>query len=200
MKLGLLADIHEDVERLRVALERFRREAVDQVVVLGDVAEMNRRLGETCQLLLDAGAIGVWGNHDYGFSQGPGFVDRYAEPIRQFMPTLKPCLEMDRCLFSHIEPWLDATDMAQLWHYEGLPRTAREVGRSFAVTSARLLFVGHFHRWMAATAEGDLAWGGAEPLRFEAGTRYFVAVGALCNGASGILDLSECVLWPYHDP
>lgn len=38
MRLGLLADIHEDVERLQAALDRFRREEVDQVVVL-DLSE-----------------------------------------------------------------------------------------------------------------------------------------------------------------
>ena len=40
MKLGLLADIHESNELLQVALDRFRAEDVDQVVVLGDLFEL----------------------------------------------------------------------------------------------------------------------------------------------------------------
>src|SRR5947208_2163570 len=66
MRLGLLADIHEEVDLLRLALDRFRHEAVDQVVVLGDVAETGERLTETTLLLAGAGAVGVWGNHDFG--------------------------------------------------------------------------------------------------------------------------------------
>ena len=37
MKLGLIADIHENVELLREAIDWFRAENVDQIVVLGDV-------------------------------------------------------------------------------------------------------------------------------------------------------------------
>ena len=40
MKLGLITDIHEQVEFLQIALDRFRQEQVDQVVVIGDVFEI----------------------------------------------------------------------------------------------------------------------------------------------------------------
>jgi hypothetical protein len=46
VKLALLSDIHEDVDRLRVALRRVSAQGVDQVVVLGDVFEMGERVGE----------------------------------------------------------------------------------------------------------------------------------------------------------
>jgi len=199
MKLGLLSDIHEDVERLQVALRRFEAERVDQVVVLGDVAEMNERLDETCQLLLDAGANGVWGNHDVGVCHMAGKVERYAESVQQFMPTLKPQLELDGCLFSHVEPWLDATDVSQLWHYDGPPETLSKARRSFSATSARLLFVGHFHRWFAASVNAVIPWQGSEPLHFNPEKRYLVAMAAVCHGASAILDLSESTLLPFCD-
>jgi len=37
MKLGLLTDIHEQVDHLRSALDQFRQERVEQVVFLGDL-------------------------------------------------------------------------------------------------------------------------------------------------------------------
>lgn len=200
MRLGLLADIHEDVERLRIALRRFECERVDQIVVLGDVAEMNRRLDETCRLLLDAGAIGVWGNHDFGICHVASKVEKYAEPVRRFMPTLRPRLEFEDCLFSHVEPYLDATDISQLWHYDGPPKTPKKARRNFAATSARLLFVGHFHRWFAAGVNFTISWQGTEPLQFQPGKRYMVAIAAVCNGASAILDLQESTLTPFLDP
>ena len=46
MKLGLITDIHEQVEFLRIALDRFRQEQVNQVVVIGDVFETGRRRSE----------------------------------------------------------------------------------------------------------------------------------------------------------
>ncbi len=66
MKLGFLTDIHEHVEHLRVALDQFRIEGIDQVVVIGDLFEQGRRIEETCRLLAEASAVGVWGNHDFG--------------------------------------------------------------------------------------------------------------------------------------
>ena len=52
MKLGLITDIHEHVEHLRTALDRFHSEGVDQVVLIGDVLEMGKRMEETCRLLM----------------------------------------------------------------------------------------------------------------------------------------------------
>ena len=60
MKLGLIIDIHEQVEFLRIALDRFRQEKVDQIVVIGDVFETDERIEGTCRLLADAEAVGVW--------------------------------------------------------------------------------------------------------------------------------------------
>ena len=51
MRLGLIADIHERVEFLRAAFDRFRQEQVDRVVVLGDVFEAGERIEETCIFL-----------------------------------------------------------------------------------------------------------------------------------------------------
>ena len=80
MKLGLITDIHEQVELLRTALDRFRHEHVDQVVVIGDVFEIGERIEKTCRLLAEAKAVGVWGNHDYGLCSNP------SEQIRSRFP------------------------------------------------------------------------------------------------------------------
>ena len=72
MRLGIVADIHEDAEKLALALRRFRGEGVDRVVCLGDVAfALGSGLHETVALLADAGAVGVWGNHDLGLCHEP---------------------------------------------------------------------------------------------------------------------------------
>ena len=71
MKFGLVTDIHEHVEFLRVALDRFRQEQVDQIVVIGDIFETGEQVEETCQMLAEAKAVGVWGNHDYGLCVDP---------------------------------------------------------------------------------------------------------------------------------
>ena len=71
MKLGLITDIHEHVEFLQVALDRFRSEQVDQIVVIGDVFAMGERIEDTCRLLSQANAIGVWVITILGFALIP---------------------------------------------------------------------------------------------------------------------------------
>ncbi len=99
MKLGLLTDIHEHVGNLRSALQSFQQQHVDLIVVIGDVFELGKHLDEACHLLADAGAIGVWGNHDYGLCVRPDDQTRryrvgYREAIvsreRKRHPGLEP--------------------------------------------------------------------------------------------------------------
>ena len=52
MRIGILADIHEDVEGLSRALTLIRRERVSQLVVLGDLFYTGQRVTETADLLL----------------------------------------------------------------------------------------------------------------------------------------------------
>jgi predicted phosphodiesterase len=101
MRLGLVTDIHEDADQLRLALSCFAEESVDQVVVIGDVCEMGARLEETCRLLKEAKAIGVWGNHDYGLCVNPDdeAQSRFGGAVIDFMTSLRPRLDVAGCHF-----------------------------------------------------------------------------------------------------
>ena len=117
MKLGLLTDIHEHVDNLRAALGRFEEWNVDQVVVIGDVFKLGDRLEETCRRLQAVSVIGVWGNHDFGLCHEPAarIQETFPASVLAFMGSLRPTLDVQGCHFSHVEPWLDPTDVADLW-------------------------------------------------------------------------------------
>jgi hypothetical protein len=55
----------------------------------------------------------------------------------------------------------------------------------------RLVFVGHYHRWLASTASGPPDWRGEWPLSLAGPERYFVVVGAVFQGQCEVLD-TEC--------
>ena len=194
MKYGLLADIHENARFLRAALDRFRLEAVDRVLVLGDVFEMGRALEGTTQLLHDAGAEGVWGNHDFGLSYQPGdeIRARFSEDCMAFMTSLRPRLEFEDCLITHVEPYRDAEDINELWSFE----SDSTPGLSFASSSHRIMLHGHHHRWRATTPEGAVDWDCFHPLMLDPDRRYLIQVGAVCDGRCGVLDTTANVLTP----
>src|SRR4051794_6884122 len=103
MRIGILADIHEDLESLRRALAVLRGQGVDRLLVLGDVFERGHRLDAAVELLDADDVIGVWGNHDFGLCGGlPASPRRsYNERTLRFMRRLRPRLEMEGCLFLH---------------------------------------------------------------------------------------------------
>ncbi len=51
MRLGILADIHEDLEHLRRALAVLQDQKVDRLVLLGDIFETGGRIEETVEVL-----------------------------------------------------------------------------------------------------------------------------------------------------
>ena len=115
---------------LRRALDAFRQCGVDQVVTLGDTCDVmfrESRAAEVVGLMRDAGATGVWGNHDYSLCReiSEPCRQRYSPDVLDFMAGMQGHLAIGDCLFSHVEPWLDPHDPMQLWYYEGLPDTAK---------------------------------------------------------------------------
>lgn len=199
MKLGLISDVHEHVVYLDRALDGLAAAGVDRIVVLGDLFETGREIEATCRLLEKAGAVGVWGNHDFGLCCDPSaeLRARYSPAVIDFMSTLRPRWECDDCQFAHIEPWLDPCDLADLWYFEGPPCGPEALARIFSATSHRFLFAGHYHRWLLATPESLCDWNGREPVRLW-GPRYFIVIGALCAGNYATFDTETFELVPFQ--
>jgi len=201
MKIGILADIHEHRDELRWALAVLQDQGADRLVFVGDVFEMNTDLDGTVELLDDAGVIGVWGNHDFGLCGGNPKEEnrlRYTERVLNFMAGLEPRLEVEGCLFTHVEPWLDPNKIEDLWYFEGPPKTPEQAARIFAAVSHRVMFVGHYHRWLLITPEGDQPWEGAEPIVLDDRSRFLVVINAVCEGKCALYDTETNRLTPFN--
>ena len=199
MKLGLITDIHEHVEHLRLALSRLKQERAEQIVVIGDVVEMGLRLEETCRLLTEAGAIGVWGNHDYGLCVDPGLEmqRKFSADLFRYMGSLRPSLEIAGCYFSHVEPWLNPESLFDLWYFDGPPDEHGKLDRIFRAVPHRLMFAGHFHKWLLATPDEIVDWHGERPMKLAPG-RFFCVIGALCDGHFATFDTQSSELVPMR--
>jgi len=199
MKIGILADIHGHVKHLTNALDRIRCEQVDQFVVLGDVIYDSKSAPETVSLLNDCGAVGVWGNHELGLCVDPDDKVRklYTEPVIEFFSRLKSHFELGELLFSHTLPNQDASDPVS--YYLG-PRPDEEgaLDVCFSQFRHRVMMVGHFHRWFAATPAGRMAWDGDEPIMLDSGTRYFFVIHAVMDGWAAVIDDENNILTPIH--
>lgn len=202
MRLGILSDIHEAVVPLRNALERFQTEGIDQLVLLGDIFEVGKRLEETVELLLPHRPVGVWGNHDWGLcgEVSDQVRSRFSPQVFDFMQTLKPCLEIDGFFFQHIEPERDATKIEDLWHWPEPPLLEERYERCFQGTTHRRMLMGHHHRWLVTTPDGVLPWRGEGPIELRSYSRILMVVHALMMGHAAILDTTSEILTPLSIP
>ena len=200
MKIGILADIHENVEKLRGAIEVLRRHEADRFVALGDICDVGQRMDETISLLREVSAIGVWGNHDFGlcFDVSKENKKYYRKNVLEFMGGMKPRLEIEGCLFMHIEPWLDPTNIEDLWYFEEeILSPQEELDRNLAAAPNRLTVIGHFHQWFIGNTSGVIPWHGERPIRLDFNERYFVKIDAVCRGYCALLDTSANVVVPF---
>jgi hypothetical protein len=200
MKLGLMADIHEQTRELRKAIAVLQRHGAERFVVLGDVFELGRRMEETVGLLQQVQAVGVWGNHDIGLCFDPNeeACQRYSATVLSFMGSLQPRLEIDGCLFTHVEPWFDPHKIEDLWYFDGPPDSPERLARSFTAVPHRFMFIGHMHRWLLGTPNGLLSWRGEGPIRLDNQERYLIVVHAVCDGKCALFDTQTSELVPFE--
>lgn len=202
MRIGIVTDIHDEVPHLTAALAVLRSERVDAVVSLGDSTDFHgphNRAWEVATLLRDAGALCVWGNHDFGLCRDVP-LDDLENPDHEalaFLATWQPRLSVGGCHFSHVEPWLNGEDAAELWYFDGPPDTAEKLARSFAAVPEDVMFLGHFHKWLVGTPAGVLPWPGDSPLTFDPLARHLVVVAPLFNGHFAVYDTDRRTLFPH---
>src|SRR5262249_24346094 len=116
------------------ALALFRQRGVDRVVTLGDSIDAYARPDGTAEVaacLLEADAVGVWGNHDFGLrgEVPPAIRARFPEAALTFMARVQPRLVIEDCHFSHMEASVDPHDVAQLWDVSDRPFDLTERAR-----------------------------------------------------------------------
>jgi len=204
MLIGLVTDVHNHAGELAQALAIFRDRGVKQVITIGDTCDAFARVDgatEVAAMLDECGAGGVWGNHDFTLARDASAAvrDRYPPIVLSILGRMQPRLIIGDCHFSHKESSADPHDVAQLWDISDRPLDLMERARlAFAAVDSRWQFVGHYHRWWAATPAGPIGWSGGEVLRFEPSQRYFVVIAAVCDGWCGILDTDLAQVEPLR--
>lgn len=198
MRLGILADIHEEVDHLHRAVDALRSFDVDQFVVLGDIFDMGWKINETVAILSRLNSVGVWGNHDYGLCRDvtDDTRQRYSTEVLHYFSTLQPWLEIEDCHFQHIEAFLDSEKLEDLWAFgnDGILDPAR----NFAACFNRRIFMGHMHRWELQTPAGIIVCTGRDMIRLDTNQRYLAVIHAVQQGWCAWFDTMEDVLFPLY--
>lgn len=166
-RLGVIGDIHTELEILEWALEVLSREKVDRVLATGDIADGPQDaegVMRSCQLLREHGALTVLGNHDRWLLDSAmrdfpdaTFLDEIDDETRAFLRGLPPTREFRTphglLLLNH---GLGSDDMAVLYPHDRGPELANNSALQAILREGHYRFVvgGHTHRRMVRRIDG----------------------------------------------
>ena len=98
-RIGLLGDIHVEDASLALALRVFRDAGVDRVVSVGDIVDGQGDVDRCCELLVEARALAVRGNHERWFLAGvmrdlPHAHTTVGTRAHRFLASLPPTIRL----------------------------------------------------------------------------------------------------------
>src|ERR1051325_711179 len=192
MRYAIIADIHSNLEALRVVLEDGKNQKCTHWVCLGDVVGYNANPKECLDIIRDMGMPCVKGNHDEYCSTEEsleGFNPHAAEAVNW---TRRQLSDVDRqwlrdmkyvrlvASFSMVHATLDGP---QRWGYvfDKLAAAA-----SFTYQNTSVCFFGHTHVPVAFIRDSVVRGGTYSKFKVEPGRKYFVNVGSVGQSRDGV--------------
>jgi len=153
VRIGIVSDVHNNSEGLRIALERMGD--VDLLLCAGDVVEEYRFRNEAVALLQEREAHCVLGNHDLGLLAPSGTRAREADHVQPELlrylaaqPTrTELAIDGKRLLMTHASPCAPGTQYVM----RGSPELRR-----MADVEADFIIIGHTHAQLVERVGGAL--------------------------------------------
>jgi diadenosine tetraphosphatase ApaH/serine/threonine PP2A family protein phosphatase len=202
MRIGILSDIHSNLEALNAALAVIDRERPELVICLGDVVGYGASVNECCELIRSRAAVTLLGNHDaavagrmdysFYYDAARHALDWTASRIDpshlEWLRTLPYTHQLEGICFSHgspIEP--------QAYDYVFALEQARELV-PHTRKLAPITFVGHSHlcKTFALAPGGDVSEVTSTRFVLRKGYKYVVSVGSVGQPRDG--DSRACLV------
>jgi diadenosine tetraphosphatase ApaH/serine/threonine PP2A family protein phosphatase len=189
MRIGILSDIHSNLEALTEALAALERHRPDRIVCLGDVVGYGASVNECCALIRKVSEVTLLGNHDAAVS-GRMDYSFYYDAARHALDWTASRIDPD-----HLE-WLRSLPYAhriagvsfshgnpvapEAYEYVFAMEQARELVQHFDALS-EVSFIGHSHlcKTFAVHPGGDVNEVVATRFGLRRGYKYVISVGSI---------------------
>ncbi|MBV9579516.1 MAG: metallophosphoesterase family protein [Chloroflexi bacterium] len=149
MQVGVVSDVHNNVEALTYALDHLRD--CDLVLSLGDLVSDYHVDPRILELARERGLVSIVGNHEKSILLHPGSQIRstLATATLDFLRDLPASRELEldgrRIHVAHGSPWDDPSDYRCVYVIE---RDGPTLSRVAHTTAADVVLLGHTHRAM----------------------------------------------------
>ena len=152
MKIGIISDVHSNLEALEVMLKRLANEKVDRIFCLGDIVGYGANPNECIERVREVSAVCVLGNHDAACTghTPPDYFNSYAraaidwtmrvlsEENLEYLKFLPLTYTEDSMFLVHATPKEPAA-----WNY--ISTQAEAEAHFTALEHGTTAFIGHSH-------------------------------------------------------
>jgi predicted phosphodiesterase len=164
MLVGVISDVHANVQALRLVMADMRDRGVEKVVCLGDLVGFHTHPGECIDLLRSESVFCILGNHDAGVI---GKLDRHRFPVEcwDVIEWTRGQLSSDQLQYLSSLPNHTRVD-GSMWLMHGYFRNVTRylvgnirialAGSRLRIRGIRLGFYGHTHHPKAHVVDGTL--------------------------------------------
>jgi putative phosphoesterase len=157
MRVGVVSDVHNNVEALTYALDHLRD--CDVVLSLGDLVSDYRVDPRILELARERGLVSIVGNHEKSILLHPGsqirstLSDDTLEFLRDLPASREIALDGRHVHVAHGSPWDDPADYRCVYVIE---RDKHALTRVAEATAADVVLLGHTHRAMTVRVQQTL--------------------------------------------
>ena len=189
MRIGIISDIHANLEALTQSLAALERHRPDRVICLGDVVGYGASVNECCELVRKVSEVTLLGNHDAAVS-GRMDYSFYYDAARHALDWTASRIDADHLEWLRSLPYMHRIEGVQFTH--GNPTNPEAYEYVFAIEQARELlphletladvnFIGHSHlcKTFALHPGGDVTEVIATRFGIRRGYKYVVSVGSV---------------------
>src|SRR5512140_3191596 len=190
MKIGLISDIHANLEALTQALAALERHRPDRVFCLGDVVGYGASINECCDLVRKVAEVTVLGNHDAAVS-GRMDYSFYYDAARHALDWTAARIDLGHLEWLRTLPYAHRID-DQVSFSHGSPLEPPSYEYVFAMEQALELvphfpeladvsFIGHSHlcKVFALHPSGDVNEVVSHKFGLRKGYKYVISVGSV---------------------
>lgn len=193
MKIGLISDIHANLEALEAVLNGLQAESVDRIICLGDLVGYNADPEACIERIQSECEVTLAGNHDFG-ATGKYSTEFFNEAARKALAWTKEKISPEHKQYLENLPlqFVDgdimgvhaSPDEPGHWHYVHSMQDAKEAMKAIP---APICFIGHTHIPGVFTMDPNENVGMEfEPtFYFEPGKKVLINVGSVGQPRDG---------------
>jgi len=188
VRIGIISDIHANLEALEAVVEALEKERCDTYVCLGDVVGYGAQPNECCDLIRRVASATILGNHDAAVA-GRMDYSYYRAPARQALDWHARILSRENLAWLRSLPYTHQVEDVSFCH--GSPAAIEDFEYIFVVDQVRefsarfhdfrpVTFIGHSHLCKSFSLDATSA---EEVLhtrfRCEPDRRYIITAGSV---------------------